>query len=53
MNEPTNFGTNTNEYYPQTGRYALQCPNNTLEIPPYGTLASFADTNRSPTLRYK
>ncbi|KAB7495722.1 hypothetical protein Anas_05295 [Armadillidium nasatum] len=46
MNEPSNFGTNTDQYFDATGRGALQCPDNNLEKPPYGTLvASTASTS--------
>lgn len=53
MNEVSNFETNTGKSFPETGRKALQCPDNKLEKPPYGTLAVYSTSNASPTLRYK
>ncbi|RXG52002.1 Maltase-glucoamylase, intestinal [Armadillidium vulgare] len=43
--EPTNFATDTNTSFPNTGRAALQCPVNFLDDPPYATLAAFDDDN--------
>ncbi|KAL7640683.1 UNVERIFIED_CONTAM: hypothetical protein RMT77_008958 [Armadillidium vulgare] len=53
MNEVSNFETNTGKSFPETGRKALQCPDNKLEKPPYGTLAVYSTSNASPTLSDK
>ncbi|KAL7640682.1 UNVERIFIED_CONTAM: hypothetical protein RMT77_008957 [Armadillidium vulgare] len=53
MDEPSNFYTNLGQFFEEIGRFSLQCPNNTLDFPPYGTLATFSDNNPNPGLSDK